>query len=53
MGEKRADRYEKSSFVENALKKLYEEGYIERHGSGRNTFYAKSPEADSISPRME
>lgn len=43
----------KSSSVENALKRLYEEGYIERYGSGRNTFYAKSPEADPLSPKLD
>lgn len=43
----------KSSSVENALKRLYEEGYIERYGSGRNTFYAKSPEADPFSPKLD
>ena len=32
----------KSSSVENALKKLREEGYIEKYGSGRSTFYAKN-----------
>ena len=36
----------KSSSIENALKKLCESGYIEKHGSGRNTFYAKSPKED-------
>ena len=43
----------KRSSVENALKKLCEEGYIERHGSGRNTFYAKSPNAAALSPKTE
>ena len=33
----------KSSSVENVLKKLREEGFSEKYGSGRNTFYAKSP----------
>ena len=33
----------KSSSVESALKKLREEGFIEKHGSGRNTFYVNSP----------
>ena len=33
----------KSSSVENVLKKLREEGFVEKYGSGRNTFYAKSP----------
>lgn len=28
--------------VETALKKLLDEGYIEKHGSGRSTFYAKT-----------
>lgn len=27
--------------VEAAIRKLVDEGYIERHGTGRNTFYAK------------
>lgn len=27
--------------VELAIKKLQDEGYVEKHGSGRNTFYAK------------
>ena len=33
--------------VEGALKKLLDEGYIEKHGSARNTFYAK------VSPKGE
>ena len=28
--------------VEAALKKLLDEKYIERHGTGKNTFYAKT-----------
>ena len=28
--------------VELALKKLQDEGYVEKHGSGRNTYYAKA-----------
>ena len=28
--------------VELAIRRLVEEGYIEKHGSGRNTFYAKA-----------
>ena len=28
--------------VENSLKKLTEEGFIERHGSGRNSFYTRT-----------
>lgn len=28
--------------VENSLKKLSEEGFIVRHGSGRNTFYTRT-----------
>ena len=27
--------------VENALKKLTEEGFIERHGKGKATFYTR------------
>ena len=27
--------------VELAIKKLQDEGYVEKHGSGRNTFYDK------------
>jgi predicted HTH transcriptional regulator len=27
--------------VELAIKKLQDEGYVEKHGSGRNTFYVK------------
>ncbi len=36
----------KSSSVESALKKLREEGFIEKHGSGRNTFYVNFPRQD-------
>ena len=28
--------------IENMLKKLTEEGYIERHGKGKATFYVKN-----------
>lgn len=29
--------------VEAALKKLLDEGYVIKHGSGKNTFYSKAP----------
>ena len=28
--------------VELAIKKLLDEGYLEKHGTGRNTFYART-----------
>lgn len=35
------DDVENCFTVELAIKKLQDEGYVEKHGSGRNTFYAR------------
>ncbi|QGZ97414.1 Fic family protein [Mycoplasma sp. NEAQ87857] len=38
----------KHATVENTLKELVEEGYIERHGKGKATFYVKSDKKDEL-----
>lgn len=38
--------------IENMLKKLTEEGYIERHGKGKATFYVRKSPACTINKNL-
>lgn len=38
--------------IENMLKKLTEEGYIERHGKGKATFYVSKSPACTINKNL-